>query len=262
MSDTASPTLSIIIPTYQAAATLAEALESVAGQTFRSFEVLIMDGGSRDATRAIAEKYNGRFPAFRFFSEPDKGIYDAMNKGIDQAKGQWLYFLGSDDTLFSNDVLEKIFVPANTKDTDVLYGQVWLTHRHQLHLGKFDAEKMVFRNISHQALFIRKTVFDTLGKFDLKYAICADHIFNVRWFFDPAFRNRYVDVVVAKFGQDGISSQKDDEEKVRDLPGLVKQYGGSFLYFRLYTLRPIRMWGRKKLALCKKLLLRFVPIIT
>jgi len=255
-------TLSIIIPTFRAGTTLARALTSIVAQRYKDFEVLIMDGGSTDGTVQIAETFAGEWKNIRFFSAPDKGIYDAMNKGLELAAGEWIYFLGGDDELFDDRVLETIFTGDDAATADVLYGQVLLTEKNTLYLGEFDAEKLVFRNISHQAIFTRRRVFERYGKFDLKYKICADHIFNVKWFFDPSVKRKFVDVVVAKFGQEGISSQKDDVDKVKDLPGLVKQYGGTALYLRFYYLRPVVMWTRKKIRLCKKLLSRFVPITT
>ena len=87
--------LSIIIPTFNSANTLRRALDSIIGQTLNDLEVLIMDGVSTDQTLDIAKTYNDN--RIRIFSEPDNGVYDAMNKGIDKASGEWLYFLGSDD---------------------------------------------------------------------------------------------------------------------------------------------------------------------
>src|SRR5215218_2671624 len=102
--------LSIIIPTYNAGNNLARALESVLQQTFSSFEVLIMDGLSTDNTSAIVESFHDE--RIQLFREGDRGIYDAMNKGIAKARGAWLYFLGSDDELYTSTVLEEIF-PQN-----------------------------------------------------------------------------------------------------------------------------------------------------
>ncbi|SHG57668.1 Glycosyl transferase family 2 [Chryseolinea serpens] len=251
--------LSIIIPTFQAGNTLAASLESIVRQRFHGYEVLVMDGGSTDDTKAIAERYSHEHPNVHFYSERDRGIYDAMNKGIDKSSGDWIYFLGSDDVLFDETVLERIFDNLENIKQDVLYGQVLLSESNTLYLGEFDAEKLVFRNISHQALFVRRTVFEKIGKFDLRYKICADHIHNVKWFFDDQVKKKYVNIVVARFSQQGISSQRDDVDKVRDLPGLVMQHAGSWKYFKFYRIRPLVNWFKKKKDLCKKLFLRFVP---
>src|SRR5882757_1386619 len=99
--------VSVITVVYNGASTLEDTIRSVAGQTFRDFEFLIVDGGSKDATIDIIKKYPDTVT--RWISEPDKGVYDAMNKGIRLAEGEWLYFLGSDDTFQDSGVLEGFF---------------------------------------------------------------------------------------------------------------------------------------------------------
>ena len=99
--------LSIIIPTYNSASVLAKALDSIVKQNFTDWEVLVMDGVSTDNTIKVAQSYNDS--RIHIFSEPDKGIYDAMNKGIEKAQGEWLYFLGSDDWLLNGNVFDSLF---------------------------------------------------------------------------------------------------------------------------------------------------------
>lgn len=111
-------TFSIIIPTYNSSATLGQALNSIIEQSFKDFEILIMDGASSDKTVAIAQKIND--PRISIYSEPDSGVYDAMNKGIARARGEWVYFLGSDDWLINNTVLDKINAHISP-DIDIIY---------------------------------------------------------------------------------------------------------------------------------------------
>jgi glycosyltransferase involved in cell wall biosynthesis len=243
-----STLLSIIIPTYNAATCIKEAIESILSQTFHNYEILVMDGLSSDHTVDLVKSLKDE--RIRIYSEKDQGIYDAMNKGIDLAEGEWLYFLGSDDKLFDRCVLEKVAQHLLT-EIDVLYGQVLLNGSNKLYGGEFNAEKLVFSNISHQALFMRKRVFDNLGKFDLRYKICADHIFNVSWFFNPGIRKQYVNMTIAVFSQQGVSSTKEDWQKVRDLPGLVKKHAGITIYTRLYMIRPLLKRVRKQIAHAK-----------
>lgn len=231
-----SPVCSIIIPTYNSAKTLDRALKSILIQSFSDYEVLIMDGISTDETLDIANGF--RDNRIRVFSEADSGIYDAMNKAIDLAKGEWLYFLGSDDELFDRHVFQKIFSDPNIPRFDVIYGQVLLTITNRTYDGVFNGDKLIFRNISHQAILTRRIVFERLGKFDLKYKICADHIFNIKWFFDPAISKKYIDLVIAKFDQTGVSSMNEDPDKIRDLPLAVRTYGGNINYYRYFVVRP------------------------
>ena len=100
-----SPLISIIIATYNAEETLHDALESVLNQSFQDWECLVVDGASKDNTVKIIEEFCKHDKRFRFISEPDKGIYDAFNKGWRMAKGEWIYYLGADDLLLK-DALE------------------------------------------------------------------------------------------------------------------------------------------------------------
>src|SRR5215216_6167566 len=118
------PLLSIIIPTYNSEKTLSCCLQSVLNQTFKDFEILIIDGLSSDNTINVIKGYNNS--KIRVYSEKDKGIYDAMNKGIEKSAGEWLYFLGSDDQFFNEYVLEAIFQGNKDilKHSDYVYGNV------------------------------------------------------------------------------------------------------------------------------------------
>lgn len=101
------PFLSIVIATYNAAETLENCLESLAGQSYRDFEVAIQDGASTDGTADIASRFIPDIPGMTITTEPDAGVYDAWNKAIPRLRGHWTLFLGSDDRLASSDVLER-----------------------------------------------------------------------------------------------------------------------------------------------------------
>ena len=119
------PLISIIIPTFNSEVTLDIALESIINQTYDNLEILILDGLSTDKTIEISKEYQNKFSELRIFSEKDKGIYDAMNKGINYAKGEWLYFMGSDDSLFESTTLEQFTGLIGIEDIDVVYGNVF-----------------------------------------------------------------------------------------------------------------------------------------
>ena len=158
----ATPLFSIIIPTFNAGKTLSFCLDSVLIQSFQDFEILIIDAVSSDNTMSIVEEYAAANTAITWISEKDKGIYDAMNKSISLAKGEWLYFLGSDDKLYDAEVLKKIMNSLNENHSlDVLYGNV-SSNRLGIYDGEFNAGKIRLKNICHQAIFLRKTVFTTL----------------------------------------------------------------------------------------------------
>jgi len=206
---TQTPYLTIIIPTFRAEKTLHASLDSVLSQTFRDWEVLVMDGGSPDATLAIAQAAAGQDSRIRVFSAPDKGVYDAMNKGIREARGEWLYFLGSDDLLKNAKVLSTVFADVEHASFDLLYGNVVSPSYKGAYDGVFDYPKLLSRNVSHQAAFYRKTLFARLGDYNLRYKGYADWDFNIRCFSDAGVRIRYIERTIACFGADGLSSRHD-----------------------------------------------------
>jgi glycosyltransferase involved in cell wall biosynthesis len=117
-----SPLITIIIPAFNAAVCIREALNSLLQQSFTAFEVLVVDGVSRDNTLAIVQELAERDNRVRFISEKDAGIYDAMNKGIGLAAGEWLYFLGADDALYNEQVLEKVAPVLQQTNALLVYG--------------------------------------------------------------------------------------------------------------------------------------------
>ncbi|MGC3979002.1 MAG: glycosyltransferase [Paludibacteraceae bacterium] len=131
---------SIIIPTYNSASTLQKCLESVISQIFENYEVIIVNGVSNDKTLQLAHDFND--DRIRVLCEPDEGIYDAMNKGIKLAKGEWLYFSGSDDSLYDSSVLTNVFSLIMNAKVDVVYGDVLMEKINEVYDGEFTFEKL------------------------------------------------------------------------------------------------------------------------
>lgn len=206
---TQTPILTIIMPTFRAGKTLPASLDSVLRQDFPDWELLIMDGGSGDATLDIAREAAQKDARIRLFSGPDKGVYDAMNKGIREAKGEWLYFLGSDDLVNDEKVFGAVFSLPDKDRFDLLYGNVVGDSYKGVYDGVFTYEKLLSRNLSHQAAFYRRTLFVRLGDYQLRYKAYADWDFNIRCFSDADVRIRYIDRVIARFGVGGLSSRHD-----------------------------------------------------
>ncbi len=200
------PLVSIITVVFNGERTLEATIRSVESQTLADREYIVVDGGSKDATVSILKRHTDTVT--RWISEPDKGIYDAMNKGIRMAEGEWLYFLGSDDCFENAAVLADIF-SGSVPDVDLLYGDVISPSYRGRYDGEFTRDKLLGRNISHQAAFYRKRIFDRLGEYDLRFRTHADWDFNLRCFGDPAFRAHYTGVLVASFGADGASAGHD-----------------------------------------------------
>lgn len=216
--------LSIIIPTYNSEATIEKAINSIVDQTFTNWEILIMDGASQDRTVQIAQGYNDN--RIRVYSESDCGIYDAMNKGIVKAKGEWLYFLGSDDYLVGKSVFESVFA-GGTNDIDILYGDVE-SHLPVDNTGEWSIDKCG-ANRCHQGIFYSRRFFKEKGLYDLKYRLLADYDANLKWLFDKRIKKQYRPVVVAHFSEGGASCRGNDALFERDFPWLVLRRGYSQL---------------------------------
>lgn len=201
-----APQLSIIIPTFNSGNHLQDCLDSIRNQSFTNYELLIIDGGSSDNTLEIIETNGHLFREFNFISEKDKGVYDAMNKGIFRSKGEWLYFLGSDDMVMDENVLRDVFEVIDNSAPDILYGNVRLGNSKEIYGGEFGNEKIYEMNIPHQAIFFNRRVFDVVGMFDLEYKSNADWAHNFIWFFNPALLKIYLNLTIARFSETGLSS--------------------------------------------------------
>lgn len=198
--------ISIIIPTFNSAKVLRRAVDSIVNQTFTDWEVLIMDGVSTDDTLKIAQSYNDS--RIRIYSEPDKGIYDAMNKGIKKAKGEWLYFLGSDDWLITPETLRSVF-SMDIDSYDVVYGDVESVQLVPEHSGEWSLSTIEY-NRCHQCIFYRKQVFRKLGLYNLDYPVLADFDLNLKWFFSKRIKNKYIPITVAHYSEGGFSYDQSD----------------------------------------------------
>lgn len=145
------PRITVVTPVFNASETLEECILSVANQNYLNLEHWFIDGKSTDGSLEIIKRYAAQFPHIKCISEKDKGIYDAMNKGIDSSSGEWLYFLGADDVLMP-DVLNEVFCGEWIGDYDVIYGNVIFKHSGQVYDGEFDRQKMISYCICHQAI--------------------------------------------------------------------------------------------------------------
>jgi glycosyltransferase involved in cell wall biosynthesis len=214
-----APMFSIIVPTFNVAATLDACLRSVVRQTCTDFELVLVDGGSTDGTLDIAKSFASELGTrLVVHSGSDQGPYDAMNRGVAMASGAWLLFLGGDDTLYEADTLARVatFV-GDHQPSDLVYGDVINRSTGTRHAGEFDLDRLLFEtNMCHQAIFYRRELFAGIGPYNLRYRIWADWDFNIRCFSNPALVARYMDIVVTLYNDvTGISSMVDKEFRKR-----------------------------------------------
>jgi glycosyltransferase involved in cell wall biosynthesis len=217
-----SKSFSIIIPTFNSAKTLSKAFDSILCQTFSDYEIIVVDGRSTDGTIEIIKSYAEKNACISWLSENDKGIYDAMNKGIKKAKGEWILFLGSDDTLYNNQVLALVFEGiGNNKNSRMIYGDVQLNkpigfEKESLtYGGEFHTRRLLYANICHQSIFYNQSVFRDFGLFNINYKLLADWDFNLRCFnlVNPV----YLDLIISNFFVGASSMQSQDDLFKEDL---------------------------------------------
>lgn len=229
------PVVSVIIPTFNCASIFESCLKSVFDQHLVEKEIVVVDGGSTDGTLDLIKKYDNQIT--KWISEPDKGIYDALNKGIDLADGEWLYFLGSDDRLYDGQVLADI--PFAKTQSKMIYGNVVLKNdgvvgpAGAVYDGRFDKYKLAQKNICHQAIFYKRELFQELGKYDERYPMLADWVFNMRAFASKNTNPTFINRDIALYANQGMSDRGKDIKFKQDRDSLIKRYLGLKVYFGL-----------------------------
>jgi glycosyltransferase involved in cell wall biosynthesis len=224
-----APKLSLIIPTFNSKSTIERCLQSIAVQTFTDYEVIVQDGSPNGKTVRIIEEFQQAHSglSIRLYHEPDRGVYDAMNKAMARAQGEWFYYLGSNDELFDKQVLAAVLATPNIANCEVLYGNVQIIgdgcglKSGSIYDGRFGLSKLLSRNICHQAIFYRATFARQIGNYNTNYPALADWDFNLRCWAQTKFR--YIDITIAKFLVGGISSN-GDERFYADLASNVIEY--------------------------------------
>ena len=171
--------LSIITVNYNNANDLVRTIKSVREQTWKDFEYLVIDGGSTDGSIEVLRQYQDKINYW--VSEPDNGIFHAMNKGIKEARGEYLLMLNAGDVLSSNDILNKVFGKKDVNE-DIIYGDVLRESKGKIFTESKFPDQLTFfflRNgaISHQAAFISRKLHDIVGLYDEKLKLSSDWSF-------------------------------------------------------------------------------------
>jgi glycosyltransferase involved in cell wall biosynthesis len=202
--------VSVVTVCRNAAATLEACVASVAGQTWPAIDYVVVDGASTDDTPAILQRHRGAIATL--VSEPDRGIYDAMNKGLARARGDFVIFLNADDRFVGpTAVADAMAAIARAPEADVYYGSLEI--RHGQHSMRHDppppgraAEEMVLGCLPHQATFARHSVFDRTGPFDLRWRVHADYDWWLKVLANPQLRLQRIDTLVASYATGGTST--------------------------------------------------------
>lgn len=208
------PIISIITVSFNAEKTIRKTIESVINQTYKNIEYIIIDGESKDNTVNIIKEFNENINYW--CSEKDYGIYDAMNKGLKIANGDFVIFLGADDIFFSDTTLEDIIEKLD--DKYVCYGDSYITQIRKIYWGKFNKYKISIGNICHQAIFYPKKIYKN-KEYQLKYKIYADYVYNIEIFNKIQFK--YLDETISVFNYNGISNTHSDKNFNNDKARLI-----------------------------------------
>jgi glycosyltransferase involved in cell wall biosynthesis len=198
-----TPLVSVITVCFNAEASLEKTLLSVLNQTYAPIQYIVIDGGSIDSTPEILKQYGAQLDVC--LSEPDKGVYDAMNKGVKLAKGDWVIFLNAGDAFIDANVISRIFT-GYSDNASLIVGAVRLSNGDIFYPKQMTRLRLSYSMpFCHQGMFYRRSLFERHA-FDIHYKSIADneHLFRL---FDDRVIVKYIDQVVAYYDEPGISAQ-------------------------------------------------------
>lgn len=178
--------VSVIMATYNRASTVARAIKSTKNQTYSDIQIVVVDGNSKDNTLSVIKPLLNDKDIL--LSEPDKGIYDALNKGLALAEGEIIAFLHSDDLYYDENIISTVVETFSDVDIDVVYGDVLFFSGKNVNksIRKYRSDKLLKKNLAwgkmpaHPAMFIKRKVYEKIGHFETDFMIAADYEFMCR----------------------------------------------------------------------------------
>jgi glycosyltransferase involved in cell wall biosynthesis len=243
LNHTNTKKLSVITVTYNAEHTLERTLKSVREQTYPAIEHIIVDGNSNDGTVALIHRYENE--RLKWISEPDKGLYDAMNKGIKMATGDYLCFLNAGDTFYDTDTVQKIFASIDENHSpDILYGETAIVDDNGrfLHMRRLQAPKNLtwksFKHgmvVCHQAFIVKRELVEP---YDLSYRFSADFDWCIRMM--KKAKNIYnTDLILVDYLNTGMTTANRKASLRERYRIMEKHYGkvSTFLYHIWFVIR-------------------------
>ena len=232
--------ISIITTTYNSDSTLKDTIESVLKQTYQNIEYIIIDGASKDNTTSIIKEYELQFGSrLKWISEHDKGLYDAMNKGIYMATGDVIGILNSDDFFTSNNVLQEIATTfKKNKELDAIYGDIHFVNPDNLQkCVRYYSSKVFKRGLmrlgfipAHPSFYIRRECFDKYGLYKTDYKIAADFEFLLRVIYKQKIRTKYLPMDMVTMRTGGASTSG-----IKSYVGIMKEHLRAFKENEIYT---------------------------
>lgn len=228
-----SPLVSIITTSLNSSSTILKTIKSVDEQTYKHIEHIFIDGGSKDNTVKIINQNSNRI--VKIISEKDRGIYDAMNKGINCSKGDIIGILNSDDKFASNEIIYKIVNSFCKHKCDILYGNINYVNNNDRIIRSWNSSSYKKGSFlygwhpPHPSLFLNKSVYNFSGLFDLNFKIAADFEFMLRIFTNNLYKKKYLDEIFVNMMIGGASNT---------LKGIIKGNKEIRLAFRKNKLKP------------------------
>ena len=223
--------ISIITIVYNNKEHIASCIESVLKQTYPNVEHLVIDGGSADGTQAVIEPYADRLGYY--ISEPDKGLYNALNKGIQQASGDVIGILHSDDLFYASDTLAQVAATFEQSGVDLVYGNGMYVDRNDINIVKrvYRSKPFKKRYLNwgwiplHTTIYVRREIFEKYGLYQEKYRIASDYEISLRWFnnpdITPYFLNRWL--VKMRLGGKSTTASLQKRKSTEDLQ-IIRQF--------------------------------------
>ncbi|MEK7199586.1 MAG: glycosyltransferase family 2 protein [Bacteroidota bacterium] len=206
-------TVSIITATFNSSSTIADCIKSVASQTYPHIEHIIIDGGSTDGALDIIKKYSDRIAYW--ISEPDKGIYDAMNKGIKLASGDIVGILNSDDFYANNDVISSVVKEFEAKNVDSVFADLVFITREEpqkivryYNSSHFNPKRFNYGWMpAHPTFFVKRNIYERYGLFKTDYKIASDYELLTRFLAKYKISYSYIPKVIIKMRTGGLSTK-------------------------------------------------------
>jgi glycosyltransferase involved in cell wall biosynthesis len=231
--------ITIITVCYNSATTIEKTILSVRNQTYNNIEYIIVDGNSKDETQKIIEKHNDTIT--NWISEPDKGLYDAMNKGVKMATGDLIGILNSDDTFDTDNVIEEIVTFHKKNDVDASVGNI-IQHKAngkivRLYSSKYwNPERLKIGFMPpHPSIFFKKELFDRFGQYDLGFKIGADYELIIRFFLKNNITWKYSGITTTAMLVGGLSSSGASSYKLisKEIQKALTMNGIKFSPFKI-----------------------------
>lgn len=218
-------TISVVITTLNAEDYISDCLQSLINQTRQPDEIIIVDGGSSDSTIDIINDIASSHGNIHLYLQKGAGIYAGLNGGINESNGNWLIFLGADDTLHDTDVL--IDVESKLKnDIDLVYGDSRFSDGRIISHKDFSLTTLQRKMINHQAIFFQRKLFSELGLYNEKYLHGGDYIFLMKVLASAKYSSHYTSRLICNYNVSGSSGISLDREFCRDFPKLFEELFG------------------------------------